>query len=76
MLTAVKTRQWSVRLHVDEQWLRHLQSAKISWPVYPVCTVCTCTWGLTTLEAPPEGKRESHWAKVCDWGKLKWLKCT
>jgi len=24
-----------------------------SGPDYPMCTVCTCTWGSTTLEAPP-----------------------
>jgi len=30
-----------------------------SGPDYPMCTVCTRTGGPTTVEAPPQGKREN-----------------
>jgi len=45
--------------------LTALLTSNYIWPDYPVCTVCTCTGGPTTLEAPPQGKRQKcHWAKV------------
>jgi len=39
--------------------------AKVSAGLSTAHTVCMCTWGPTTVEAPPPGKREDCHAKVC-----------
>jgi len=51
-------------------WHYHLFICEILQvgPDYPMCTVCPCTWGLTTLEAPRPSRRENCHAKFCDWG--------
>jgi len=63
--------------HPSSQHLLEL-SASSAGPDYPMCAVCTCTWGPTTLETPPPGSRENCHAKVCHRGAaiMYWITTT